>query len=496
MPDADLVPYDQSETWAAHDATFARGVRLWTHGVIPSLSTSSLAIARQLAGVIVAHVEALTAAGRLAPDETVHLMEVGGGLGTFAANFHHALDENLGDAGRRVAARLRYLFTDYVPGTLAEAGAGEDLSPLIAAGRLLPMVYDLRTPARLEAPRLLGVIANYVACVTGVKHFQKRADEGWMELCVRRADLQLVWAPVDPRVSMRNPHHVAALERVVGDEPAMTVSVPTVFLDFLETILPRLHADGLVVVTDYGKLAPAQLRGLRDTKPVLYGESRNHDVHFPVIDAWTALAGAQLVRTSDPLLSVHTELISPAPLPALTTDSFAQGFVDRHEGQELLDLVAAARVFLEQKDYVRAIRFFARSAALDPRNAELKLKLGVANLEAGRYVEALEALTAGAAFDHWRAHDFAFEMARAYSKIGQYPHAIHAYQLSIAREPHPTTYANLGTIHETLGHERAAYRCYKQALALDPNDVIAGRRMALMKEAWWERKMREMEEPG
>src|SRR5438045_2843398 len=106
----DFCAFESSRVWELHNAYFARaGAEAWTTGALPYLATSSPAMARQHARVLVPLVESLIASGAVGGDEDVRILEVGGGIGEFAGQFLRALAEDCGDGGRAIFQRVRYV---------------------------------------------------------------------------------------------------------------------------------------------------------------------------------------------------------------------------------------------------------------------------------------------------------------------------------------------------------------------------------------------------
>src|SRR5689334_22469606 len=111
------TPFDRSLLWELHHAYFAeRGIGAWKAGDIPFFSTSNAAYATQHARLFQAHVRDLEGAGIVAPGSPLTVMECAGGVGVFAANFLFALE----DHDPALAARVTYLFTDYVEKSVRE----------------------------------------------------------------------------------------------------------------------------------------------------------------------------------------------------------------------------------------------------------------------------------------------------------------------------------------------------------------------------------------
>jgi SAM-dependent MidA family methyltransferase len=180
----DFLPYDQSSVWRLHDSYFAQcGAEAWTKGFIPYLATSSYAMARQHARMLVSLVAELGEAGVLDPTDEVRVLEVGSGLGRFAAHVARALAADCGDAGRALRERLRYVMSDYSRKNLTDAIEGGPLAELTRLGRVTPALFDLSKPHELHdlAGKALdgtftAVFANYVCCALPPRIVRKTAE--------------------------------------------------------------------------------------------------------------------------------------------------------------------------------------------------------------------------------------------------------------------------------------------------------------------------------
>ncbi len=515
-----LAPYDRSVQWRIHYAYFAqRGIGAWKDGEIPHHSTNNYGVARQ-------HAEFITAlvldGGVVGPGEPITVLEIGGGIGIFAANFLRALDEGCGAAGREVASRLRYVFSDHSERSLREASAAPHLRALVASGRVVPALHDLRAPDRLttldgapidDAP--VAILSNYVACAVPTKHFQ-RHPEGWRELYVEvRADTDQVGiAPTELLAQflddatqfnmLRNlalfydwrdanleeavpPRHARILEHLAGAEERATVGYPLVFMDYLLEARARLAPGGLVIITDYGGVRLADLQGLRDRRPQFYGNTVNHEIYFGIFDSLAACEGWGSLRTDDALASLHMMVLRPeGPLPEPVRDAAEHAYLSSTAVDDALDFAHAARKCMEGRDFRRAIRFFRRAIAVERDNPDLLYRLGSACIEAGYYDVAVGHLERGLALEPDNpALDFEFQIGRSLCLSGRGAEALGWYERSLARTEHPVTHTNVAVLHESEGRFTEAYRSLRRALALDPQNKRALERMEQLKRVWW-----------
>jgi tetratricopeptide (TPR) repeat protein len=521
------TPFDQSLLWKFHDAYFAsRGIAAWNNGDIPYYSTSNFATAHQHAGFLVDLVLAQYAEGRLSDDQEIWVLEVGSGLGRFAANFLRALEVSCGPAGEDVFSRIRYILSDYSEKSLREATTTHALKPHVDAGRVIPALLDLRDPTGLAFldgrpvdMKLHMVISNYVCCVVPLKNMQHRLSEGWFEQWVRlekkvedgavkstgeiieemllnptregqvkSLDIHFEWRPRPLELVYPRELHQKVLKAVadlVGGDA--TVGYPHGFIDFLDGIAQFLAPGGVFLVNDYGSADKRELVGLNERRSQIYGNSIANSVNFAIFDALAQVTGWHILRSRDLLGSLHTAAIRPAlPWTEREEQGFARNYVRSRAGDDILDHTHIARLCVEKKDWDRAIRYFRRAIELEPENPDHYYKAGDAAIDAGHHDLAIAFLEQGLSFatpDH--ALDFEFQLGRATCLTQDYKASIRWYETALTKENHPTTWTNLGVLYESEGRYRDAFNCYKTAMTLDPKYARARERMELLKDLLW-----------
>jgi len=528
----DFVPYDKSLQWRLHDAYFAnRGIAAWTAGDVPYFSTSNYAIARQHALFLIALVKQQDRGARGAARGPVFVLEIGSGLGRFAVHLFRALDRGTGRAGKLLGARLRYILSDYSETSVREAVAAPGLRELERAGRLTPALFDVRRPQAikgldgrpLEAP-LAALYSNYVCCVTHMKHLRK-TKEGWREKHVRiqveipdqipaaappsaeqyleelllrptKQDLQRdlkvdhEWRPTTPEGLFEDAVHARALERAAAGLDEATVGYPYAFLDMLRGLRGALRPDGVMLVNDYGTSEAWELRGLAEKRPQHYGNTMNQSVDYPVLEAFAEEAGLGCVRTRDSLRSVHIAAFRTSPeVPPALRRAFRSAFVDRADGEDMLDLGAAARQWMKVEEPTRAAKLLQRCLKLDPLSAEAHFRFGDACLDAGYNEPALRSLEKGRRLEGAGEFDFDFAIGRACYRLKRFKDAERAYRSSLEREDDAVTHANLGVIYEERGDFKRAYACYRRSRELKPDYERAKTLVAALEKTWAEKSL-------
>lgn len=528
----DFTPYHRSALWRIHDAYYARrGTAAWDDDEIPYRSTNNYGVARQHAELVVALARARVDAGLGRADEELAVLEVGGGSGLFAANFLRALAADGSAGDRSLHARLRYVFSDFSEPTLRQAVGREVLAGEVAAGRVLPALFDLR---RADPPRALdggplpvapvGVIANYVACISPTRYLRKLRD-GWAELHVQllgadlpgepgasptperiaaayardpsafgleRSRMRYQWRRADAAQLFEDPFHAAVARRLTDGLEEATLAYPQGFVDFLRAAVPRLGPAGFVLVTDFGWPERAATAVPLQPRPTLYGDSLNHPVQFAVLDAVAAEAGWGLLRTDEPWRSIFQALVTPGGPPApVVAESFRRVFVEREDGTDLLDFVTAARALGDAGEHQLAVRFYARSLKLDPRSPMLHYEMGRACIRAGDPERAVDHLRACAALDAAGRYDCDYQLGAAHHEMGDHEQAIACYRRALEGNPHPETCAALATVLQARGELEQAALALERALAIDPGHGPALELRARLQEALWARALAE-----
>jgi tetratricopeptide (TPR) repeat protein len=525
----DFVPYDESTAWRIHDAYFAeRGIAAWTGGDIPFAGTSNSGVARQHARLFVELLRELGESGAVGPDDPVHVLEVGSGLGTFALNFIEALAHGCGPAGRDLASRLRYVLSDYAPRNLEECTALPALSRLVAEGTIVPALFDLRRPEELtlldERLRKLrrgrsgpdtgfaAVFLNYVCCVSPLKvirgnnkkllekHVQLSvavADETEAEVVAEslaggagalprpellaRIEAAYEWRPLDLASAFESPLHAEVVPSLLERLPEATVNYPYTFLDLLRGLRPRLLPGGMFLVSDFGNPDRTVDVQHADRAPVKYGLALTHDVDFVLFDVFAAHEKMGVLRTDDGLLELHTvALRNMTAVPPSFASAFDRTHRRRAKGQELLDLAAAALVLSEAGRFHEAARLYGRCLRIAPRSLQVIHRFGQACLEAElESVATLERLARllrrGRRLDAAGKHDFDTLLGGVYLRLGKAKKARRLLERSLERSESAARHSTLALVYRSLGDRKRAYLAERRALELEPEGEPAAR---------------------
>lgn len=123
-------------------------------------------------------------------------------------------------------------------------------------------------------------------------------------------------------------------------------------------------------------------------------------------------------------------------------------------------------------DYPGAVRSYLRGLEVEPENVELLNALGFSLFQQGKSADAVVALEKALAVDpkHAKAHN---NMALASIDIGELEMAEAHYRESLAIEPQPAIYNDLGFVLERQGMLDEATEQYRKSIELDPESASA-----------------------
>jgi tetratricopeptide (TPR) repeat protein len=118
-------------------------------------------------------------------------------------------------------------------------------------------------------------------------------------------------------------------------------------------------------------------------------------------------------------------------------------------------------------NYPGAVRLYRRGLELEPNNVELLNAIGFSLFQQGKSQEAVVELEKALAIDpkHAKAHN---NMALASIDLGELELAEAHYRESLATQPQPAIYNDLGVVLERMGMQDDADEAYRKAIALDP----------------------------
>lgn len=154
------------------------------------------------------------------------------------------------------------------------------------------------------------------------------------------------------------------------------------------------------------------------------------------------------------------------PLPANSIAQIKEQFLDAYS------FLRAGMANERTGNYPAAVKAYNRGLETEPENVELLNALGFALFQKGDSEKAVSALDKALRADpkHYKAHN---NMALASIDLGELEIAEAHYRESLAIEPQPAIYNDLGFVLERQGLSFEAVDMYRKALELNPESATA-----------------------
>jgi tetratricopeptide (TPR) repeat protein len=160
------------------------------------------------------------------------------------------------------------------------------------------------------------------------------------------------------------------------------------------------------------------------------------------------------------------------PLPADSIAQIKEQFLDAYS------FLRAGMANERTGNYPTAVKIYRRGLEIEPENVELLNATGFALFQQGKSDEAVLALEKALEVDpkHWKAHN---NMALASVDLGEFEVAEAHYRESLALEPQPAIYNDLGFVLARQGLPEEAAEMYRKALESDPDSATAHYNLAV-----------------
>lgn len=514
----------QSMLWRLQRAFYERrGVAAWSTGTVPWFVTSNTAMARAYAEVIDAWVRdvAAGACGPLDPTRPIHLIELGAGhgrLGFLLLQRLAAVAERNDLARGGPRPPLRYVMTDFTEANLRFLDEHPALQPFFASGALDLARFDAEHDAELHlrrsgevlsAERGAGpiiVVANYVFDSLLSDAF--RVDRGVLHeslgaLYSTQPEPDLDDPALLERVVLRYEHVPVArkeagqagedgagyygqpdLDAILDEYRAMlddtVVCFPTGALGCVRN-LHRLAGGRLLLLSaDKGYIHEEDLLRRPEPQPVFHG-SFSLTVNYHAIAAWFRHAGGlSLGATPRDGTITANAFLAGAPAGALgrTHAAFAE-HVERFGPMDFMVLQDQLRAGSPDKGdkpaSLASLLALLRLGDWDPWLFYHLADAILPQLEGAG--EALQRETRRALGRIWASYyhiggtqDVPFEIARVWSRLGNYAEALAFYQrsLDLFGDSH-VTHHNIGLCHHWSHRYPEALAEFDKALAMSPD---------------------------
>ncbi len=230
--------------------------------------------------------------------------------------------------------------------------------------------------------------------------------------------------------------------------------------------------------------------------PAEGGEARRLRANTPLMNSWHSFsANGRWLVFSSKAYTPYTQLFlthideDGRSTPPVVLDRFTES--DRAANiPEFVSLPADSIARIEERfldaysflragmanertgNYPMAVEAYRRGLAVEPENVELLNALGFALFQQGRSRDAVVALQKAVRVDpkHWKSHN---NMALASVDLGELEVAEAHYRESLAIEPQPAIYNDLGFVLERQGLTDEAVEMYRRSLELDPKTASA-----------------------
>jgi Tfp pilus assembly protein PilF len=152
------------------------------------------------------------------------------------------------------------------------------------------------------------------------------------------------------------------------------------------------------------------------------------------------------------------------PLPADAIREIKEQFLDAYS------FLRAGMANERTGNYAAAVKAYDRGLAVEPKNVELLNAKGFALFQQGKSEEAVVSLQKAIDMDprHWKSHN---NMALASLDLGDLEVAEAHYRESLAIEPQPAIYNDLGFVLARQGLPHEATEMYRKSLALKPGSA-------------------------
>ena len=505
------VPYDKSIVWELHNQFFqTRGSQAWLSGSIPFQSINSIAMARQHARFLCTLYEQECKGGLLLEGDPFCVLEIGAGLGLFAANIFEALCEDCGKTGKILSKSLRYILSDYQVDTVQ---AAMDSAPIQKwKKQIIPAIFDMRT-VRLSDfeqnqidDKPYVIFANYVCCVAPGK--QLRFDNGsWSELyaqvqatpedwkqytqednhnILKDIPIEFVWKEISLSGSLPLDEDVALIKRVRGNWNEASFYYPYVFFHMLQELDSIMMNRGYVIISDYGQAPCDGIAGKTKKSIEYYGNTLNHAVSFALFSEFAQLHGWSALLTSEPVRSIqHVCLRIGHSVSHHVADSFAHNYNQCFDGEDLSLFWEIAQKYMDEKQYRKSAYFASRCIQLNPHDPRYSYLAARALIAEGNDLAAQYYLQIGHALPVHPDCNFAFQMGRVAVHMGYLNDAIRYYEEAELHSQFPALYSNKAYILIDLFQYKQAYAALQKSFALNPDHAPSTECLSLLKEKIW-----------
>ena len=450
------------------------GVTAWSSDRLPFFATNNPALAKTYVDLLIAYLEDCREADELDPEQTVYIVELGGGMGRLA----FLMLTRLKEMQDRLPCPVKYLLTDYGKSNVEYYKSHEKFAPFFESGALEVSQFDAEGPERLKfnSTNPVFVIANYL--------FDSLSQDGFR---IEDGVLSEISCYLDDKKELRfeattasdTPYGVKAYDSVLQNYRNVLgnthIPFPIGPLKCMDSLSESANGRLALVMADKALRSKEELLDFTSLPLQKHDRGFSMSVNCHAMDeVWSQDGGLSFhsaPRANHLNLAVYCKGLSREQ--SSRTEHTFRDQVDGFGPLDYLDFRAQIMASVKSKSlrlYLQLLRLSRWDAELF---YELSNQLGDAALGApmNEQQELYEVMTRcwGNFFPIPDERDVPFAVARVLACINQFHQAIGFYGESRRLYgDRCLTLHNIGICQFNLGQLEQAVASFKEALKLDP----------------------------
>lgn len=492
-------PFSRSVLWTLQKAYYAKkGPSAWHDGEIPYYATCNTYIAQSYAEVVMAYLGELARTGALVRTEPVYLVELGAGVGAFAAYFLHKLGALKQESSLR-ELDVRYVMTDFTPVNLKGWSEHPHLRPLAASGVLELGKFDVDTDDAIQlasggalaagsCKNPVVVLANYVldsfrqdifrvanGKLEEVQVTTRAPGSGQVDLdqdgLLTKLQLRYSHRIVDETRYYQDPGYNQLLADYRSLLADTTFTIPVSGLTALERLFALSGGRGMLLSSDKGFTHLDELCQRREQSMQIHTACFSMMVNYDAIGRHFTRRGGAYAATARRNMNLKTAicLVGGEREDFVDTLSAFRRRIEEFGPGDFFDHYQRERTKEKSLEHVLGL---LRLSGYDPRvlyeHAEL-VRSQCKGLPEWLNVELRLAIDR--AWGHYFAtpQNLPFELGRIMLALGRPHEAARFNQIAIELFGEvPAAYLNMGICHYYAEDPNQALRCFERARELNP----------------------------
>lgn len=432
---------DESAIFARQAEVYERlGMRAWSEGIVPWRATTCPLLAEVEAELIAAFDADVRAAGALAPDDVLTVIDVGAGTGRLGFQLAPLL------AARGVHAKL--VLTDVSASNVEALAAHRQLASLAADGLVTFERFDALSPAPLGDSGATVLLAHYLFDTLPHRAFRVTTAGGFEGL----VDVQH-----EPWAWRYEPAEVPEVLTARGDG---TFLLPVGAARALTAWRDYFTGPVLVLAADKG----VEPRGPTEDPLLARHESVSAGVDFDALASMAPVFRHLSPSTPSNVFALHAFVSAPSETP-----SFGDAWRSRGATNEVLGLLERFDALLKTDPSVDAMFEVLDESRADPDLlAQLASRLKESVLTSSQATHLVQLLLRAAQqhFVFRQQLDVPFTLAITAHHVGALELAVALYLLSLQESgAHDSTLLNLALAQHALGRHALACEALEVLLA-------------------------------